>query len=438
MGETTNKLVGYLAAVSRKLDQPLAIIIQSSSAAGKTSLMEAVLSLVPPEDQVKYSAMTGQSLFYMGETNLKHKILAIVEEEGAERASYALKLLQSEGALTIASTGKDSSTGRMVTQEYRVEGPVMIFLTTTAIKIDEELLNRCIVLSVDENREQTRAIHQFQRRRQTLQGLLADQSRQETLALHRNAQRLLRPLLVANPYAESLTFLDDKTRTRRDHLKYLTLIRAVALLHQYQRPVKAVTHGDQTVEYIEVTLDDIAVANRLACEVLGRSADELPPQTRRLLGLVDEMVTAACKRLGIDRADHRFSRRDIRECTGWGHTQLKVHLKRLEDMEYLLIHRGGRGQSFVYELLYEPPPDAQDKFLAGLSDVEHIKQHYDGDKSGGQAKEVGAKSGPSRRQVGAKSGSEIRRKCRLDKHHAGLRPKSELKRTSGHEKNPQS
>ena len=83
VGETTNKLVGYLAAVSRKLDQPLAIIIQSSSAAGKTSLMDAILSFVPPEDQVKYSAMTGQSLFYMGETDLKHKILAIVEEEGA-------------------------------------------------------------------------------------------------------------------------------------------------------------------------------------------------------------------------------------------------------------------------------------------------------------------------------------------------------------------
>ncbi|MGA2259243.1 MAG: hypothetical protein ABSG53_31605, partial [Thermoguttaceae bacterium] len=254
VGETTNKLVGYLAAISRKLDQPLAIIIQSSSAAGKTSLMEAILSFVPPEDQVKYSAMTGQSLFYMGETDLKHKILAIVEEEGAERATYALKLLQSEGALTIASTGKDSSTGRMVTQEYRVEGPTMICLTTTSVKIDEELLNRCLVLTVDENREQTRAIHQFQRRKQTLAGLLADQVRQDTLTLHRNAQRLLRPLLVANPYAESLTFLDDKTRTRRDHQKYLTLIRAVALLHQHQRPIRTTVHHDRAIEYIEVTL----------------------------------------------------------------------------------------------------------------------------------------------------------------------------------------
>jgi hypothetical protein len=92
---------------------PLAIVVQSSSAAGKSSLMDAVLAFMPEEERIKYSAMTGQSLFYMGETNLKHKILAIAEEEGASRASYALKLLQSEGELTIASTGKDPNTGRM-------------------------------------------------------------------------------------------------------------------------------------------------------------------------------------------------------------------------------------------------------------------------------------------------------------------------------------
>ena len=117
--------------------------------------------------------MTGQSLFYMGETDLKHKILAIAEEEGAEKASYALKLLQSEGELTIASTGKDPETGRLITHEYRVEGPVMIFFTTTAIEIDEELLNRCLVLTVNEERDQTRAIHEAQRQAQTLEGLLA-------------------------------------------------------------------------------------------------------------------------------------------------------------------------------------------------------------------------------------------------------------------------
>ena len=55
VGEETNKLVGYLAAVSRKSDKPLAVLIQSTSAAGKSSLMDAVLSLVPVEEKVQYS-----------------------------------------------------------------------------------------------------------------------------------------------------------------------------------------------------------------------------------------------------------------------------------------------------------------------------------------------------------------------------------------------
>nr|CAC9163674.1 Uncharacterised protein [Escherichia coli] len=87
------------------------MLIQSSSAAGKSSLMDAVLNLIPPEERLQYSAMTGQSLFYLGETNLQHKILAIAEEEGVRRAAYALKLLQSDGELTIASTGKGDASG---------------------------------------------------------------------------------------------------------------------------------------------------------------------------------------------------------------------------------------------------------------------------------------------------------------------------------------
>jgi hypothetical protein len=399
VGEETNKLVCYLAAVSRKLDEPLAIIIQSSSAAGKSWLMNAALAMMPEEEQVKYSAMTGQSLFYMSETNLRHKILAIVEEEGAERASYALKLLQSEGELTIASTGKDPTSGRLVTHEYRVEGPVMILLTTTAVEVDEELLNRCIVLTVDEDREQTRAIHRLQRERQTLEGLLAKRDRDHLLAVHRNAQRLLRPVHVTNPFARELTFLDDQTRTRRDHLKYLTLIRSIALLHQYQRPTKSVSHHGQAVQYIEATIDDIAAANALAHEALGRSLDELAPQTRRLLLLIDEMVTEACERLVLERADYRFSRRAVREFTGWGNTQLRLHFSRLEELEYLLIHRGGRGQSFVYELVYDGQGKDGRPFLCGLIEVDKLREvrlashHYDANLAGINAELAGSNRG---------------------------------------------
>ena len=412
VGERTNALVGYLSAISRKLDRPLALLIQSTSAAGKSSLMDAVLKFVPEEDRIVYSAMTGQSLFYMGEMELKHKILAIAEEEGAHRASYALKLLQSEGELTIASTSKDPETGKLKTDEYHVEGPVMIFSTTTAADLDEELKNRCLVLAVDESREQTAAIHQAQRARRTLSGLHTKVQRVQLLKLHQNAQRLIEPLAVMNPYAHHLTFLDDRTRTRRDHEKYLTLIDVIALLHQHQRELRTAQCGNETLKYIEATLEDIALANQLAHEVLGRTLDELPPQTRRLLTLLVDMCAAHCTVRDIKRSDYRFSRREVREHTHWGDTQLKIHLGRLVELEYVLVHRGGRGQSFEYELLYDGPADSTAVHLSGLIDVDTLRaqcttpsqgamqtQHYDGERSGSSE----AQSGVGRDAVGAQS-----------------------------------
>jgi len=408
VGEQTNTLVGYLACVSRKLDRPLAIIIQSTSAAGKSSLMDAILNLMPEDERVQYSAMTGQSLFYLGETHLKHKILAISEEEGASNASYALKLLQSEGEVTIASTGKNETTGDMETKEYRVEGPVMLFMTTTAIDIDEELMNRCLVLSVNESRAQTQAIHQAQRQRRTLAGLQSKLRTEQITKLHRDAQQLLKPLAVINPYADQLTFIDDKTRTRRDHEKYLTLIDSIALLHQYQRQIKTVTHNNEVIEYIEVTLNDIETANRLANEVLGKTLDELPPQTRKLLTLMDDYVEAHCAEHALSHRDYHFSRRDIRQLCQWSETQVRVHMQRLVDMEYLLVHRGSRGQSFEYELLYQGEGEQGDAFLMGLLDIEHLQDKSENstttptsrDKSPASRGESPPLAGPTRGQRG--------------------------------------
>ncbi|WP_420607460.1 CHC2 zinc finger domain-containing protein [Novosphingopyxis sp.] len=421
VGEAENALTTYLAALSRKLERPLAVLIQSTSAAGKSALMDAVLDLVPEEERVSYSAMTGQSLFYLGEADLKHKTLAIAEEEGVRHASYALKLLQSQGTLTIASTGKDPATGRLVTQDYTVEGPVALMLTTTAIDLDEELANRCLVLSVDESRDQTRAIHARQRYEETLEGLAAGERASAIRTLHHNAQRLLKPVKVVNPYAEHLTFLDDKTRTRRDHRKYLGLIRAITLLHQHQRPVRTLERpGMEPLDYIEATLDDIAAANTLAHAVLGTTLDELPPQTRRLLHLLRRHVSARASAEGIAPRDIRFTRREVREATAWGDTQLKLHLSRLGTLEYVLVRR--EGPRFVYELLWDGEgvkdgggdgenADRPTPFVMGLIDVERLRKQapfdgaqdrYDADRSGVEAE----RSAPGRGAVGGRSGHD--------------------------------
>jgi DNA primase catalytic core len=377
VGEETNKKVSYLAAVSRLLLKPLAVVVQSSSAAGKSSLMEAVLSFMPEEQREEYSAMTGQALYYMGQKNLKHKILAVAEEEGASRAAYALKLLQSEGKLKIASTGKDPVNGKMVTHEYLVEGPVMIFLTTTAQDVDEELLNRCLVLTVNEEQEQTRAIHRKQREAQTIEGLWARRDREKVVRLHRNAQRLLRPIEVVNNHAvEMPDFPDTVTRMRRDHMKLLTLVQAIALLHQHQRETKISTRNGETVEYIEASEADVKLAQTLIRQVLGPSLDELQPHTRRLLVAIDAMVAAESERLQIERHKVHFTRRTVRQYTRWGDTQLRMHMKRLEEMEYLAVRRGGNGQTFVYQLAVD---------LEGIAeaDASHNRAGSEADLAGG-------------------------------------------------------
>ncbi len=374
-GEATNKLVGYLACVSRRLDNPLAVLIQSGSAAGKTTLMDAVLSFVPAEDQTRYSAMTGQSLYYMGQSNLKHKILAISEEEGVAQASYALKLLQSDGKLTIAAVGKNSGTGRQTTDTYSVEGPVMMFLTTTSEHPDPELQNRCITLRVNESSAQTSEIHNRQRVR-----YMQSQSKRnpaEIRTLHQNAQRLLQSLPVVMPWADRLTFRHDQTRMRRDNAKYLSLIAAITLLHQHQRQRVDIQPGYPQVrpqQAIVSTIEDVELANRLVSEVMGQSLDDLLPQTRQLLVLIDNLVNKQSMQRKLSRKLVRFTQRQLREEFGWGDSQLRKHLKRLIELEHVLAHRTGHGNGRNYELLYDGQGRDGESFVLGLVDPAKLKQ----------------------------------------------------------------
>jgi DNA primase catalytic core len=406
VGEETNKLVGYLAATSRKLAQPLAVLIQSSSAAGKSSLMEAVLSFMPREDTIKYSAMTGQSLFYMGGITLKHRILAIAEEEGVEQAAYALKLLQSEGQLNIASTGKDPGTGRMETQEYHVEGPVMIFLTTTSDETDPELKNRCITLGVCEHACHTEAIHKQQRSKRTFDGQQTQHERKAIRSLHQNAQRLLRPMLVINNFADQLAFRSDKTTSRRAHDHYLTLIEAVTLLHQYQRKEGSMTNdAGEVVRYVETTLQDIEIANRLADRFLERSFAELPERTQVLLEQIIGGVKNIAEFQSIELGEVHFTRKDVRRWSTFGDTQLKQHLARLVDYEYLRIEPTpkDRGKTIVYSLSYDPASNPTMKSESGLVDVNRLRITPPAPPTTDEAAKVGSESGPEPSKVGPPS-----------------------------------
>jgi len=373
VGEDTNKLLGYLVMASRKLEEPLALLILSSSGAGKSHLQDAVLSLCPEEELIKLTSLTGQALFYKGEDSLRHKVLAIEEEGGADQAHYAIRNLISARKLVIESTIKNALTGKLETQVNTVHGPTAVFQTTTNPHTDAETRSRFILLGVDESAGQTRVILEAQRQGHTLEGLLRKQRGAEVMRRHHAFQRLLKPVQVVNPYEPLLSYPDDRLTVRRENPKYLNLIVAVTFLHQMQRPVRV---HPEIGEYIETTLDDIAIANEIAHALFGHSLDDLSRPARALLDLVAEYIRGQAAHSGRAAEQIAFKRRELREAIRWNDTRLRTHLDELVRMEYLLPLCGRYGQSYEYRLLcdVESPAFASGRFLAGLKSVEQLRR----------------------------------------------------------------
>jgi len=380
VGEEPNKLLAYLAATSRKTDDPLSVLVLSSSGAGKTALQDTALLFVPPEDLVKLTSLSGKALFYKDRLSLKHKVLALEEGDGAEEASYAIRNLISAHELVIESTIKDLGSGRLTTMANRVEGPSSVFLTTTNPDTDPETKSRFWVTSIDESRAQTRAILDFQRKRHTLDGVRGSLEVDAVLKRHRNFQRLLRPLVVVNPYADRLTYGDDRLQGRRDHPKYLNLIKAVSFLHQMQRETRVAKRSTgEAFEYIEVTPADVRTANKLAHEILGHSLDELSRPSRMLLGEIEKMVRERMKSAAADGDDQgdrlnrfTFSRRQVREFTGWSNYRVHTHLRELVEYEYISVESDRATNSHRYRLQYEGQGKDGSRFMLGLIDPETL------------------------------------------------------------------
>jgi DNA primase catalytic core len=370
IGEEGNRLLLYLGLTSRKMEDPLAIQILSSSGAGKSHLQDAVLSLCPGEDLIKLTSLSGQALFYKGEDSLRHKCLAIAEVAGAEGARYALRNLISEKKLVIESTIKNALSGRLETQLNIVHGPTAVFETTINPDTDPETKSRYVLLSVDESPEQTRAIVEAQRQSHTLDGRKRHKVRAALIAKHHAFQRLLEPVAVVNPFEPLLSYGDDRLAFRRDHPKYLNLILAVTFLHQMQRPRK---HDAELGDYIETTLDDIAIANELAHQLFGQSLDDLSFPSRQALERISEHVERRAAELKTAGKKVEFSRRELRETFGWSDTRLRVYLRELVQLEYLAPVSGRNGLRFCYRLIDSDALPGVRR-IAGLKDVETLRQ----------------------------------------------------------------
>lgn len=363
VGEETNLLVSYLSVTSRLCERPFGVLVQSSSAAGKSTLADAVTALLPQDQLVSLSALTAQALYYCAAGDLAHKVLAVAEDHGAARAGYALKLLVSDGHLSIAATGKDRRTGTLETRSYETKGPVALMMTTTATDLDPELENRLVVLGVDEGPAQTEAVLCAQRRAASVAGF-SDRVRTEAVRRrHRAVQRLLSPFPVVLPDEADLSFPATATRHRRDHQKLLSIVTALTVLHQHQREHVTTQVEGNDVTYLLATADDVEAGVALARAVLARGPEHLAPHTGRLLEAVQALTATRAAERGCAPTEVTVTRRELRGMLGWSEVQVRRATERLCALEYLASLGGGRGRCRTYTYV-AGPQDAGDGWSA--------------------------------------------------------------------------
>ena len=350
VGQEKAKQLLYLSATSRILQRPIHVSIRSTSSSGKSELMEKVASLFPDEAVELYSRISAQSLYYMN--SLKHKLLILDEKSGAEEgAEIALRSLMSRHKLTLAVVQRDAQNGVSKTVNIEVEGPCTVWDSSTDCA-SEDNQNRVFELWLTESREQTRLIHQAQKQAFTLEGHKRRNKLDKIRRIHRNAQRLLKPLEVVIPFSKLIEFPDHSTRTHRDHQRLLNLIAVIALLHQHQREIKRTIDG---MEYIEASVSDYAVAYRITEPVFKNAYSHIPKDAKELLNIIYAQVQVIASLKGSEWNQVVFTRRQIREWTYWSEFKARGCMGELERMEYVSQLETVRGRNgFKYQLKVSP------------------------------------------------------------------------------------
>jgi DNA primase catalytic core len=363
VGNEKNSLMAYFGSLCRLTDKPFGVLIVSRSGAGKSYLQDMVSSFVPEENLMQLTRLTGQSLFYLSKQGLKHKFLTIEEDEGMQEAMYSIRTLLSSQRLRLHGLKTDTKSGEFTTMEKVVEGPAAVMITTTDMsRFDHETLNRFFVLYLDETPEQTRKILEHQEIMAGIKGLECDIKRQKIEKLHRNIQRLLKPLHVSNEIGVGLQYPAAILNVRRERKKVEALIKTVALLHQYQREIKERRFLGAVTQYIEVAQSDVDFVQELAGDFLSQSLDELNPLCRELLlhvhKLVDERHDILRKAYPeVERWRVTFTRKELRDTCRWSRWHLEQQLNELIEQGYITPRFGKQGQKYAYCLVVDEIPE---------------------------------------------------------------------------------
>ena len=117
VGEDLNKQLLYLCASSRKLDDPISVLIISQSASGKSFLVDTVKKLIPSNEVVSIITLSDQALNYL--PDLLYKFLVFGEAIHSEVIEHQIREMLSSKELTRLVAVKDDKTGKIVSKLIR-------------------------------------------------------------------------------------------------------------------------------------------------------------------------------------------------------------------------------------------------------------------------------------------------------------------------------
>jgi ABC-type dipeptide/oligopeptide/nickel transport system ATPase component len=357
IGEELNRLIMYIVFTSRKMQRPLHIISFGSSGSGKSHLQEKVSELIPAEDKIELTSVSGNAFYYYVEDDLGHKLILIEDYDGVFAALYPIRELQSKQKISRTISVRDRN-GNQRTLHLTVKGPVCIAGCTTKESIYEDNANRSFLIYLDESEAQDERVMAYQRKLSAGKIDLSEQHRVQKLL--QNSQRILQPITVKNPYAEALIIPKEVFKQRRTNAHYIAFIEAITFYKQYQR--EHITDKETGEIYIETTLEDIAEANSMMKSILLKKSDELGFATRKYFERLKEYL--------LKNKLKTFTNKEAREALKENPNTQRMYMAELQQYGLVRKKDGDKKKGFVYEVVsYEEYNQLQSRISTALDEV---------------------------------------------------------------------
>jgi len=334
VGEENSRMLLFLIIISYLNKSPLHALVQGSSGSGKTHIVSRIADLMPQEDVLRFTRITESSLYNWGEFDLFQKVVIIEDLDGLkEDALYALREFISNQVLRSSVTIKDKK-GNNKSSHKIVKGQFSSLSATTKGETYEDNMSRSFLIAVDESKEQTKRIIEYQNKRNA--GEIDPQESQKTIHFIQQIVRNLKVYEVINPYATQLHLPEKVHKIRRLNEMYQAVIKQVTFLNQYQRKL---TNNNQLITQIE----DIEQATEVLFESIILKVDELDGSLRQFFERLKKHVKTE---------NQEFLQREIRQLFNISKTQLQRFINYLLELEYIKQSGGYNNKGVKYKIAY--------------------------------------------------------------------------------------